>query len=309
MRARALWLLVLGCLGVAMIGVALWMGPGAGSAVPPRRSALGDRWIRPADGMVMVYVPAGEFEMGSTDSDVDAALALCNQYCGNRQRDALDDEQPVHVVSLGAFWIDRTEVTNEQFRECVELGVCEAPPSCGWGKPTFGDSSKSGHPVVCVDWHNATAYCEWAGARLPTEAEWEYAARGPRALAFPWGSQFDGSRLNYCDVRCTYDVKDERYDDGFPQTAPVGSYPTGASWCGAVDMAGNVWEWGQDWYDWRYYRVSPSTNPEGPSSGEVRIVRGGSWFNVPLVVRSARRDWKAPNDTRLNLGIRCARGA
>jgi len=223
--------------------------------------SLGDTWTRPTDGVVMVYVPAGEFEMGSDDDDVDYALQLCNAYRGDCRREWFEDEQPVHTVVLDGFWIDRTEVTNAQYQQCVETEVCQAPTTCDWGEPTYGDASKSDHPVVCVDWHGAQAYCEWMGARLPTEAEWEYAARGPEGRVFPWGDAFDGTRLNYCDTNCERDWADETVDDGYAETAPVGSYPAGVSWCEALDMTGNVWEWVNDWYDGDYYDVSPDSNP------------------------------------------------
>ncbi len=251
--------------------------------------ALGDTWTRPADRVVMVYVPTGEFEMGSDDGD--------------------GDEQPVHTVALDALWIDQMEVTNDQYRRCVEAGECDAPLTCELGEPTYADTAKGDHPVVCVDWQDAAAYCEWTGARLPTEAEWEYAARGPQELVFPWGNQFDGSRLNYCDANCEFNWKDAEHDDEYSRTAPVGSYPDGASWCGALDLAGNVWEWGNDWYDSEYYRTSPSRNPQGPTSGEARIVRGGSWGGGSGGARGANRHGVVPGGTNNSLGFRCARGS
>ena len=285
-------------------------------------AALGDMWVRPADAMVMVHVPAGAFEMGSTENDVDAAMALCQQYYEDCQRDWFTREMPQHRVSLDAFWIDRTEVTNEQFAVFLndrgnqtEGGVtwldlneddCLIERSGGEFQPKGGYAD---HPVMEVSWYGAQAYCDWAGGRLPTEAEWEYAARGARALVFPWGDAFDGNRLNYCDDNCEYGWKDGAINDGFARTAPVGSYPDGASWCGALDMAGNVWEWAHDWYGEDYYDASPDRNPQGPASGQNRIVRGGSWSNVPSFVRSASRLRNDPDYTYVNLGFRCARGS
>jgi len=180
----------------------------------------GVTWTRPADGMVMVHVPAGTFQMGSSESDPNAE----------------GDEFPQHSVTLDALWIDRTEVTNAQYRRCVEAGACQAPTKCDWGSPNYGEDKKANHPVLCVDWHGAAAYCEWAGGRLPTEAEWEYAARGPDSFIYPWGNDLpDATLLNYAE-----NVGD---------TSQVGSYSDGASWCGALDMAGNLWEWVADWYD------------------------------------------------------------
>jgi serine/threonine-protein kinase len=240
--------------------------------------------------MRMVYVPAGEFEMGGE---------------GDASR-----EQPVHTVALDAFWIDRTEVTNAQYRLCVEAGVCQAPPTCYPAELSpYADTSKSEHPVVCVNWHSARAYCEWAAVRLPTEAEWEYAARGPKWNVFPWGDEFDGTQVNYCDTSCGFAWADETFEDGYEDTAPVGSYPSGASWCGALDMAGNVSEWVADWYGSYYYERSPSENPTGPPSGSRRVERGGSWLDYSHSTRSAQRAWGVPSVEDEDLGFRCARGS
>jgi formylglycine-generating enzyme required for sulfatase activity/predicted Ser/Thr protein kinase len=231
--------------------------------------ALGDTWQRAADGMIMVFVPAGSFQMGSDDGE--------------------EDERPVHTVELGSFWIDQTEVTNDHFRRCVEAGACQAPATCDWGEPTFEEPSQVDHPVLCVDWRAARTYCSWVGGRLPTEAEWEYAARGPEDAVYPWGETFAAGQANFCDESCQYDYRDTGYNDGFAGTAPVGNYPAGASWCGALDMAGNVWEWVADWYDRDYYGSSPPGNPIGPSNGENRGFRGGSWHDVAADLRAANR--------------------
>jgi formylglycine-generating enzyme required for sulfatase activity len=232
----------------------------------------------------MVYVPAGEFIMGS---------------------DEYSDEQPVHTVYLDAFYIDKTEVTNAKYQQCVEAGNCRAPTTCDWGEPTYGDASKADHPVVCVNWNDAQAYCAWAGARLPTEAEWEKAARGTDGRMYPWGNTFDGSRVNFCDRNCESNWKDTGADDGYAQTAPVGSYPQGASPYGALDMAGNVWEWVADWHD--DYASSPESNPKGPASGVYRVERGGSWLEDEASLRAAGRDGDVPDGTNNGVGFRCAR--
>jgi formylglycine-generating enzyme required for sulfatase activity len=235
----------------------------------------------------MVYVPAGEFIMGSDEGD--------------------SDEQPVHTVYLDAFYIDKTEVTNAQYQACVETGGCQAPTSCDWGEPTYEDVSKAYHPVVCVSWYDANAYCRWAGKRLPTEAEWEKAARGTNGRKYPWGNTFDGGRLNFCDRNCEFDHKDTGADDGYARTAPVGSYSAGASPYGALDMAGNVWEWVADWYDENYYAHSPShPNPQGPDSGAVKVLRGGSWVSDEWNIRTANRDKYHPTITNSALGFHCA---
>jgi len=203
-----------------------------------------ETWTRPADGMVMVYVPPGEFEMGSGDNQVDYALQLCNEYYDNCERKWFEAEQPVHTVVLGGFWIDQTEVTNAQFAQCMAAGACDQPARSGsfTRDSYYGNSAYDNYPVIYVSWSQALEYCTWAGARLPTEAEWEYAARGPEGRRFPWGDEFNGLRLNHCDANCEFDWADEAVDDGYADTAPVGSYPAGASWCSALDMAGNVSE-------------------------------------------------------------------
>jgi formylglycine-generating enzyme required for sulfatase activity len=203
--------------------------------------------------MVMVYVPGGEFEMGGT---------------------LTPHEQPIHHVTVDSFWIDQTEVTNAQYSLCIEAGACEEPEFGAWESGL----SASMHPVVGVNWEQASDYAEWVGGRLPTEAEWEFAARGPDSGVFPWGDEFDGTLLNYCDVNCTVEsVKDERFDDGYILTAPVGMYSGGASWCGTLDQAGNAQEWVADWYS--VYTTEPQVNPAGPETGDIHVVRGGSWEN------------------------------
>ena len=250
--------------------------------------SLGDTWTRPADGMVMVYVPAGEFEMGSTEGD--------------------DDEQPVHTVALDGFWIDQTEVTNAQYEQCVVAGACSPRPFSGSGRRVlyYGDSAYDDYPAIYATWYQAQTYCRWAVGRLPTEAEWEYAARGPEGRVFPWGDEFDGTRLNYCDANCERAWADETVDDGYAGTAPVGSFPAGASWCGAQDLAGNVWEWVADSYASDYYDRSPSRNPTGLSSWEYRVLRGGSWGFDAYYVRGANRDCFIPSNTYGHVGLRCA---
>ena len=156
---------------------------------------------------------------------------------------------------------------------------------------------------MCVDWAEASSYCSWVGGRLPTEAEWEYAYRGPEGLVYPWGDNFDGQRLNYCDRNCLQDHADQEFDDGFAVTAPVGSFPEGASWVGALDMAGNVWEWVEDWFG--PYEDGDVVDPAGAERGSQRVMRGGSWFYHPARTRGAARD-AVPPETRFDsIGFRC----
>jgi formylglycine-generating enzyme required for sulfatase activity len=280
----------------------------------PDGQSLGDTWIRPADHAVMVYAPRGEFVMGSTDDQIKYSVQLCEEdgvrifgegaICFPSE---FADETPAHAVILEGFWIDRIEVTNKQYERCVEAGVCTPPVE----KESFtraiyyGESAYDDYPVIWVGWEQAAAYCSWVGARLPTEAEWEYAARGPESRIFPWGNTFDGTRLNYCDASCELGIADEAFDDGYPDTAPVGSYPSGASWCGALDMAGNVREWVTDWYG--AYQGRQQENPAGPQSGQLVVSRGGSWFDLPTNVRSVKRGQNTPDFSAYKLGIRCVK--
>jgi formylglycine-generating enzyme required for sulfatase activity len=235
---------------------------------PPAVAEAGQVWVNPIDGAEMVYVPAGEFVMGSDRSKT---------------------EQPVHTVYLDAFWIDRTEVTNAGYRKCVEVGTCSQPRDTGW----YNDPNRAEHPVVWVDWYQAKTYCEWAGKRLPTEAEWEKAARGTDGRTFPWGEGIDCDHAHYSGCPWT-----------FGETAPVGSKPAGASPYGALDMTGNVWEWVADWYDPDYYSQSPDRNPPGPASGETRVLRGCSWNSRgPITWRFA--DWSHPTSAGNDAGFRC----
>jgi len=245
--------------------------------------------VRSADGMMMVFVPAGEFPMGGEIADP-----------GIWEGDA-----PSHLVHVDSFWIDQTEVTNSQYAQCVEAGACTPPTTCDWGTPTYSQVGAAALPVVCVDWAAARAYCLWAGARLPTEAQWEKAARGPAGRIYPWGDEFVGTRANYCDSQCELGWQDSKDNDGYTALAPVGSYPDGASSYGALDMAGNASEWVADWYARDYYLASPAANPPGPTSGTFKVLRGGSWLSLPRALRTMTRDYTAPDLRDDSVGFRC----
>lgn len=220
----------------------------------------------------MVLIPAGEFWMGSNDGR--------------------EDEKPRRRVYLDAYYIGRYEVTNAQYEQFMRATGHWAPEF--WSDLSSGDPQQ---PVVGIDWHDAEAYCRWGGNRLPTEAEWEKAARSTDGRKYPWGNEEpDGSKANYY---LWYLI--------FTRTATVGSYPKGVSPYGIHDMAGNVWEWVADWYSENYYRGAPSRNPKGPESGQHRVIRGGSWLVYPRELRSSYRHGVEANYRHHYLGFRCAR--
>jgi serine/threonine-protein kinase len=269
----------------------------------------------------MVYVPAGEFEMGSSEDQFQEIVDQCVDDGNDRENCEgwYEVEKPQHAVALDAFWIDKYEVTNAQYAAFLndqgnqeeggttwlelesEHSLIEEDDGRFQPKKGYGD-----HPVVEVSWYGARAYAAWVGARLPTEAEWEYAARGPDSLVYPWGNEFDCTRGNF-DDETTYDdyvVPGGEGCDGFVETAPVGSFPGGESWVGALDMAGNVWEWVADWYAEDFYSRSPDANPTGPTSGVSRVVRGGSWIDLHRRARCASRYWSHPHGRSNHHGFR-----
>jgi serine/threonine-protein kinase len=305
-------MLALGAAVIAACAPAPTASPAPTSTTAPATNySAGDAWKRAADDMDMLFVPAGSFVMGSDREMARYAKELCAAASGELavavcKMAAFVNEQPAHRVGLAAFWIDRTEVTNGQYQLCVQAGACEPPAlNSSFSRPSYyGDPSFDDHPVVNVRWSDAAQYCSWAGARLPTEAEWEYAARGPASRIFPWGNAFEKSRLNYCDAGCAL-IEDSSYNDGYPDTAPVGSFPSGASWMGALDLAGNAREWVNDWL--AGYPASDAENPHGPETGELKVPKGGSWYDTPDDVRSANRGGESLEYYRDNLGFRCAR--
>jgi formylglycine-generating enzyme required for sulfatase activity len=276
--AAGLFVLIVGCI--------LWIGPhhlkvwfnharaeiastnvGKTSPYVPVESKIAQ-----ADGMIQVYVPAGEFLMGSDDKD-------------DRK------SNPSHAIYLGAYWIDQTEVSRGMYNVCVNAHGCA--PIRKQRDPYIDDPAYSNYPVVYIKWEYAQAYCIWAGRRLPTEAEWEKAARGTDGRIFPWG-----------DTPPTISLAN--FNNNIGELTPVDHYLLGASPYGALNMAGNVREWTLDWYAPFYYRHSPAINPSGPETGDTKSLRGGSFLDDERQLRTFNRFDHEPNSPGGNRGFRCA---
>jgi len=273
---------------------------------PTPEEHLDEFRMRPKDGMREIYIPEGKFQMGSGEAEIEDAIELCQQHYHICNRWYYERESPLHSVSLDGFWMDQSEISNAQYRLCVDAGICPEPTTCKKGEPSFDDPEKTIHPVVCINWEEAQNYCQWVGARLPTEAEWAYAYRGEGRSIYSWGDEFDGARLNYCDRNCSQSHQDEGIDDGYSQTAPVESYPSGVSWSGLYNMSGNVSEWVGDWLgDYSHEALS---NPLGSSTGTEKMIKGCSWFFHPTYCRGAARHSVDPNNRTDYLGFRCASG-
>lgn len=286
-------------------------------------TADGSTTVAQNDLVNMVLIPAGEFVMGSNAGE---ALAYCQElfapFYGNDCSAAwFAGEEPAHFVVLGDYYIDRYEVTNEQFAQFLRENGNQVEGGASWldsadehalihqiSGSWQADAGYANHPVVEVTWYGAKAYCEWRGARLPTEAEWEKAARGTDGFTFPWGNKFDGHALNFCDVNCNLDFANTDFDDGYAFSSPVGSYGDGISPFGVQDMAGNVSEWVADWYDENYYATLPTSveNPTGPESGLIRVRRGGCAGCSADNTRAASRFGIDPAESEASTGFRCA---
>jgi len=242
-----------------------------GQQTPPIPS---DAKTSSKDGMIQVFVPAGEFTMGAGEDKTD------------------DTNTPRHIVYLDAYWIDRVEVTNSMYLKCMQAGGCTPPVSHNlyYNNWVYRD-----HPVVYITWFQANDYCEWADRRLPTEAEWEKAARGANDWRpYPWGFDDPNPRLaNYTDTDIHESVSSFRY-------------PLGASPYGVLNMSGNVREWIADWYDPNYYAVSPYANPKGPETGKERSLRSGSYNETDRGVSIIKRYRHEPQSAGLSRGFRCA---
>ncbi|HEU4686300.1 MAG TPA: SUMF1/EgtB/PvdO family nonheme iron enzyme [Nitrospira sp.] len=264
------------------------------------------------DGMVLI--PAGEFFMGSSPGE-----------------DTLPDEQPQRKIYISTFLIDRFEVTNDEYRLFVEATGHPPPLNANpaytlWenGKPLSGIEK---HPVVNVSWLDATDYCRWAGKRLPTEAEWEKAARSTDGRRYPWGNDWDLSRANSASFWAGRTIEfassteweafwvkgegaaiaREKGLKGEILTLPVGSFPDGVSAYGLHDMSGNAAEWVQDWYDPNYYKSGPFADPPGPGRGAIKSMRGGSWLKPAISLRTSDRDWGTMDSRPSGTGFRCAK--
>ena len=224
------------------------------------------------DGMEQVFVPAGDFEMGGAVADPDAE----------------EDEKPRHTVFVDSLWMDKTEVTNQMYIHCISSTACSPPATTKY----YLQAKYQNHPVQGISWDQANAYCAWAERRLPTEAEWEKAARGADGRIYPWGDELPSS--DYLN-----------FEDRVGETTPVGAFPQGASPYGAMDMAGNVWEWVADGYTVDFYASSPQENPLSTFPVNRRVLRGGNWESNARNVRTTNRFWAFPgrNDTD---GFRCA---
>ncbi len=245
-------------------------------AMDSSNAEAGEERVSPVDGMVQVFIPEGSFRMGGMDTNTDP------------------DELPPHAVTMSAYWMDKLEVTTGMYLLCVQAGACEPPSFFNSEKHEtyFNNAEYADYPVINVTWGDANDYCTWAGKRLPTEAEWEYAARGNDLRTFPWGDERpDSSRANF--------------DRNINDVTRVGSFPAGASPFGVLDMSGNVWEWVSDYYATDAYASAGGANPSGPlaavGAGERHVIRGGSYQDVENDIRLANRGFASGPDLEADM--------
>ena len=314
--------------GIYFFGFAGDKGDQAGknAIAPPSAAAASAPAVRASAATSVATSAAAPVATGCP-----AAMVLISggkMYMGSKDDDLSDDVRPPHQVTVSSYCLDRTEVTTEAYEACSTAGECARAPTtvqfAGLEKAdkkpfselcNAGHADRAKHPINCVEWAMAEGYCKGHHGRLPTEAEWEFAARGSRQSNYPWGDEQPGpKRLNACDAQCkTWMAKAGLKapalmfdgDDGFSGTAPVGSFPDGASSAGVLDLAGNVWEWTADWYG--PYSAEPRQNPKGPDKGELRVMRGGA-FNgsKPAWAKPAFRYRTDPTDQSHGVGFRCA---
>jgi formylglycine-generating enzyme required for sulfatase activity len=276
--------------------------------------------VVPVAGGSMTLVAGGFFQMGAA---VDELMAACAAVSTDCRRDWFAAAEPSHPILVAPYYLDTHEVTNAAFVDFLndiggEAAVCRGQPCLDpdqsrvfWenGAATVTADRAQG-PMAGVTWYGADAYCAWREARLPSEAEWEKAAAwddsAMTARRYPWGDEFHGQRLNFCDATCDAPQANVAWNDGYAVAAPVAGYEDGRSATGHFDMAGNVWEWVADWFDPGYYASSPEADPTGPAAGEQKVVRGGSWYDTAVLTMSAVRFPSAPANADATLGFRCA---
>ena len=271
-------------------------------------------------GGSMTLVAGGFFQMGAAVDDLMAACAMVSTDC---RRDWFAAAEPSHTVLVAPYYLDTHEVTNAAFVDFLntiggEAAVCRGQACIDpdqsrvfWENGAAAvTADRAQGPIAGVTWYGADAYCAWRGARLPSEAEWEKAAAwddsAMTARRYPWGDEFHGQRLNFCDATCDAPQANVAWNDAYAVAAPVVTYEDGHSATGHYDLAGNVWEWVADWYDPDYYVTSPEADPTGPATGEEKVVRGGSWYDTAVLTMAAVRFSSAPDNADATLGFRCA---
>ncbi len=269
----------------------LWKGEEKRITLAGQENISGER-IGAPEGMVLI--PAGGYLAGG---DPKTGYKECLKHAKSCESEWFEHEGPTSWIWINDFYLDKYEVTQKEFEEVMGKNPSKSK----------GDNL----PVERVLWNEAQEYCIKVGRRLPTEAEWEKAAKGGKKTLYPWGNEVVSGVANFCDVNCKAYFRAEQFDDGFKATAPVGNYPPNGY--GLYDMAGNVWEWVSDWYGAGYYKDRPQRNPQGPFEGQdlfhihgmKKVLRGGSWGNNAAAMRSATRSW-AHNSRVSRRGFRCA---